>query len=164
VMTHTLGGGPSSRLFRTLRGDHGLCYRVSAEHEHFEDTGLFVISTTTRPQDACRAVQLCATELHRVATEPVGEEELEAARAAMVGRLLRRTETARGSAHWYATRWRAGRMETPDERADAIRAVTAEDVQVVAQRIRSSLGDARLALVGPEDQGESLLATVTAAA
>lgn len=158
VMVHILGGGASSRLFRTLRGEHGLCYQVSAEHEHFEDTGLFMIGTTARPEDSRRAVELCVGELRRMAAEPVDEEELQAARAAMIGSLLRRTETARGTARWYAARWLRGRLETPDERADAIRAVTREEVMAAARRIHSGLPEVRLALVGPEDQGEVLLA------
>jgi predicted Zn-dependent peptidase len=164
VMLHLLGGGPSSRLFRSVRGEHGLCYRISAEHEHFEDAGLFAIATTTRPEDACRAVRLSVGELVRIATVPVGDEELQAARAAMAARVLRHTETAEGSAYWHASRWCRGWLQTPDERAADIRAVTAEEVLAVAQRIRAGLGDARLALVGPEDQGEALLAAAAAAA
>jgi predicted Zn-dependent peptidase len=163
VMVHILGGGASSRLFRSLRGEHGLCYQVSAEHEDFEDTGLFVIGTTTRPGDSRRAVELCAGELRCLATEPVAAEELQAAKAAMIGSLLRRTETARGTARWYAARWLGRRLETQDERADAIRAVTAEQVMAVARRIHAGLPEVRLALVGPEDQGEDLLATAIGA-
>jgi predicted Zn-dependent peptidase len=49
-------------------------------------------------------------------------------------------------------------METPDSRADAISKITAEQVQKVAQRIVAGIPDVRLAFVGPEDQGEDLLA------
>ena len=49
-------------------------------------------------------------------------------------------------------------METPDSRAAAISRVTAEQVQAVAQRIVAGIPDVRLAFVGPEDQGEELLA------
>ena len=49
-------------------------------------------------------------------------------------------------------------METPDSRAEAVSKVTAEQVQRVAQRIVAGMADVRLAFVGPEDQGEDLLA------
>jgi predicted Zn-dependent peptidase len=76
----------------------------------------------------------------------------------MIGRLLRGTETAGASSHWYASRWRAGlAMETPDSRSAAIGAVTAEQVQRVASRIVEHLDDVRLAFVGPRDQGVELL-------
>jgi predicted Zn-dependent peptidase len=162
VMIHILGGGASSRLFQTVRATHGLCYAISAEHEHFEDIGLFLIGTTTRSEDACQAISLCSRELCRMASEPVAEDELAAAKAAMVGRLLRHTETARGSAHWYAARWRAGGLETPDERVDAIRAVTATEVLAVAARLAAGLNEMRLAFVGPDDIGEQLLSAAAA--
>lgn len=91
-------------------------------------------------------------------------EELAGAKSAMIGRLLRSTETAMASARFFGTRWRAGLpLETPDERAQAIAQVTAEEVQAVAQRINAGAEEVRLALVGPEDQGPELLEATQAA-
>jgi len=163
VMTHVLGVGMSSRLFHTVREREGLCYRIGAGHEPFDDAGLFSISTATRPGDAARAVQLSVRELRRMAEETVPADELQAAKASMVGRLLRGTETAGASSHWYASRWRAGlTLETPDRRAESISAVDAAQVQRVARRLVDRIGDVRLALVGPRDQGEELLEAVAA--
>ena len=159
VMTHVLGGGMSSRLFHTVRERNGLCYSIFAHHEGFDDTGMFAISTGTRPKDAARATQLSFAELRRIADEVVPEDELEATKSAMVGRMLRSTETAISLARFFGGRWRAGLpMETPDSRAEAIAAVTPEQVQAVAQRIVAGIGDVRLCFVGPTDQGEELLA------
>jgi predicted Zn-dependent peptidase len=163
VMTHVLGVGMSSRLFHTVREREGLAYRIGAGHEPFDDAGLFSISTATRPDDAARAVELSARELRKLADEPVPADELQAAKASMVGRLLRGTETAGASSHWYASRWRADLpMETPDQRAAAIDAVGAEDVQRVARRLVARIDDVRLAFVGPRDQGEELLSAAVA--
>jgi predicted Zn-dependent peptidase len=159
VMTHVLGGGMSSRLFHTVRERNGLCYSIFSHHEGFEDAGVFVISTGTRPKDARKATELSFAEFRAMAQEPVPEEELAAAKSAMIGRLLRSTETAISLARFYGGRWRAGLpMETPDSRAEAISRVTAEQVQRVAQRIVAGLPEVRLAFVGPEDQGADLLA------
>jgi predicted Zn-dependent peptidase len=158
VMAHILGVGMSSRLFHTVRERAGLAYRIGAGHEPFDDAGLFSISTATRPDDASRAVQLSTREFRRMAEERVPDDELQATKASMIGRLLRGTETAGASSHWYASRWRAGlSLETPDARAAAIAAVSADDVQRVASRIVDHIGDVRLAFVGPRDQGEELL-------
>jgi zinc protease len=158
VMTHILGGGMSSRLFHTVRERNGLCYSIFSHHEGFEDTGVFVISTGTRPKDAHKATELSFTEFRALAETPVPEDELSAAKSAMIGRLLRSTETAISLARFFGGRWRAGLpMETPDSRAEAISRVTAEQVQRVAQRIVAGAGEVRLAFVGPEDQGADLL-------
>ena len=164
VMSHVLGTGMSSRLFHTVREREGLCYRISAGHDAFDDTGLYAISTATRPKDAARAVALSMGELRRMATEPVPDDELQATKASMVGRLLRGTETAGASTHWYAARWRSLLpIETPDQRAATLLDVTAEQVQRVAQRIVAGTDQARLAFVGPRDQGEELLEAAAAA-
>ena len=166
VMTHILGGGMSSRLFQTVRERNGLCYSIFAHHEGFDDAGLFAISTATRPKDARRATQLSFAEFRKLAETRVSTGELAATKSAMIGRLLRSTETAMASARFFGTRWRAGLpLETPDVRADAIAKITVEQVHRVAERIAAGINDVRLALVGPTDQGEELLeATAPAAA
>jgi predicted Zn-dependent peptidase len=158
VMTHILGGGMSSRLFQTVRERNGLCYSIFAHHEGFDDTGLFAISTATRPKDARRATQLSFAEFRKLAETRVTPGELASTKSAMIGRLLRSTETAMASARFFGTRWRAGLpLETPDDRADAIAKITVEQVHTVAQRIAAGIDDVRLAFVGPADQGEELL-------
>jgi len=161
VMTHVLGGGMSSRLFQTVRERQGLCYSIYAHHEGFDDAGLFAISTATRPRDAKRATSLSFRELRKMAAKPVPKAELSAAKSAMIGRLLRSTETAIAGARFFGTRWRAGLpLETPDDRAEAIRKVTADEVLDIAQRIVKRVDEVRLAFVAPEDQGEQLLSAV----
>jgi predicted Zn-dependent peptidase len=163
VMTHVLGGGMSSRLFHTVRERNGLAYSIFSHHEGFEDSGVFVISTGTRPKDARKATELSFTEFRAMAETAVPEDELSAAKSAMIGRLLRSTETAISLARFFGGRWRARLpLETPDSRAEAIAAVSADQVQRVAQRIVAGVGDVRLAFVGPEDQGADLLEATTA--
>jgi len=163
VMTSILGGGMSSRLFQTVRERNGLAYSIFAHHEGFEDAGLFAISTATRPKDARRATVLSFREFRKLAAKRVAREELAAAKSAMIGRLLRSTETAMASARFFGTRWRAGLpLETPDDRADAVSRVTAEEVQHAAERIVAGLGDVRLGFVGPDDRGDELLAATEA--
>lgn len=158
VMTFILGGGMSSRLFHTVRERNGLAYSIFAHHESFEDTGVFAIATGTRPKDAAKAVRLSFRELRRMAARPVPASELAAAKSAMIGGLLRSTETAMASARFYAGRWRARMpLETPDDRAAAISRVTAQEVQRVAERIGAGIDQVRLAFVGPSDQGPQLL-------
>jgi predicted Zn-dependent peptidase len=165
VMTHVLGGGMSSRLFQTVRERNGLCYSIYAHHAGFDDTGLFAIATATRPKDARKATSLAFKEFRKMASKRVAADELAAAKSAMIGRLLRSTETSIASARFYGSRWRAGlRLETPDERADPILKVTAEEVQTIAEEIAGGIGDVRMALVGPSDQGEELLSAIESTA
>ena len=141
-MTHVLGGGMSSRLFQTVRERNGLCYSIYAHHAGFDDTGLFAIATATRPEGRTQSHVLAFKEFRKMASKRVAADELAAAKSAMVGRLLRSTETAIASARFYGSRWRAGLpLETPDDRAEAIMKVTAAEVQSIAEEIASGIGD-----------------------
>jgi predicted Zn-dependent peptidase len=163
VMQHALGGGMSSRLFHTVREREGLCYYIGADHEAYEDAGMFQIYTATRPKDAVRTTRLSFQELRGMAAEPLPAHELATCKESMVGNLLRGTETARGSAAWHARRWRTGLpLRTPLDVAAGIRAVTAEDVLRVAQRIAAGIAGTRLAFVAPADLGTDLLEAVNA--
>jgi len=163
VMQHALGGGMSSRLFHTVREREGLCYYIGADHESYEDAGMFQIYTATRPKDAPRAVSLSMREFRSIVEVPLDDEELEVTKSSMVGSLLRGTETARGSAAWHARRWRIGLpLKTPLDVADELRAVTAADVQRVAERIAVGLPETRLAFVAPSDIGPQILEAVSA--
>jgi predicted Zn-dependent peptidase len=165
VMTHVLGGGMSSRLFQTVRERNGLCYSIYAHHAGFDDTGLYAIATATRPKDARKATSLSFKEFRKMAAKRVAADELDAAKSAMIGRLLRSTETAIASARFYGSRWRARLpLETPDDRADAISKVTSAQVQEVAERIVAGIDDVRMALVGPADQGDELLSAIESTA
>jgi predicted Zn-dependent peptidase len=161
VMTHVLGGGMSSRLFQTVRERNGLAYSIYAHHAGFDDTGLFAIATATRPKDARKATVLTFKEFRKIAAKRVAADELSAAKSAMIGRLLRSTETAIASARFYGSRWRAGLpLETPDQRAEAILQVTAAQVQSIAEEIAEGIPDVRMALVGPTDQGPELFEAI----
>jgi predicted Zn-dependent peptidase len=163
VFTHILGGGMSSRLFQTVRERNGLCYSIYSMHEGFDDAGLFAVATATRPKDARRATKLAFSEFRKLAAKRVSADELAAAKSAMIGRLLRSTETAMASARFYGARWRTGLpLETPDNRADAIAQVTPAQVQAIGDRIVAGIDDVRLAMVGPTDQGEELLSATEA--
>ncbi len=152
VFAHIYGGGMSSRLFQKVREERGLCYSIFAHHEGFDDAGAFVVSTGTRPKDAKETLALALDEFHSLVATPVPADELEAAKSAMTGRLLRATETAMSRARYYGSRWRAGLpLDAPEDRADAIGRVTADEIQHVAARLETGLGLARFAFVGPRD-------------
>src|SRR6202023_4159996 len=98
--------------------------------------GCSAISGAPHRKHARRATQLSFAEFRKLAETRVSAGELAATKSAMIGRLLRSTETAMASARFFGTRWRAGLpLETPDARADAIAKITVEQVHSVAQRI-----------------------------
>jgi predicted Zn-dependent peptidase len=106
-------------------------------------------------------VTTIANELKRIADEPVGSDELEKARGLAKGRFVLQTEAPQGLILFGLRREvLEGRAAEPQEVLDALDAVTADDVQRVAQDVIAR-GGLRLALIGPfedSDRFEKLLA------
>jgi predicted Zn-dependent peptidase len=101
------------------------------------------------------AVQVIADEFARMADERVGSDELEKARSLIKGRFVLRTESPQGLIMYGLNREvLEGHTLEPSELLALIDAVTAEDVQRVAQDLIAA-DKLRLAVIGPfQDRDE----------
>jgi predicted Zn-dependent peptidase len=156
-----LGTGMSSRLFLEVRERRGLAYYVFAYNSSYTDAGTLVAQAGVDLKRAEEAVEVIAAEFRKLADEPVGSEELEKARALAKGRFVLQTESPNGLILFGLRREvLEGKAAEPEELLAGLDAVTAEDVQRVAQDIIGNVG-LRLALIGPFDDAskfEQLLA------
>jgi predicted Zn-dependent peptidase len=144
-----LGDGMGSRLFLDLRERRSLVYDVSTFSASYADAGTFGVHAGFDPDDAGRVIGAILDQLDRICSEPVGAQELERARAYTRGRLELRMEDSGAVAGWIGTgEALLPRILTVDEVIARFDAVTAEDVQRVAQRYVDPAG-ARLAVLGP---------------
>jgi predicted Zn-dependent peptidase len=71
-----LGGGPSSRLFQSIREERGLAYAVTADFMPYQDTGYFSVHTGTSPSRIEPVLDIVLRELHRLKIEPVSPGDL----------------------------------------------------------------------------------------
>jgi predicted Zn-dependent peptidase len=149
-----LGGGMSSRLFTEVRERRGLGYYVFATSQGYTDAGSLYSQAgvdITRIDDA---VSTIANELRRMAEEPVPAQELEKARNFAKGRFVLQIESPHGTIMFGLRREVVeGRATEPEDVLAGLDAVTAEDVQRVAQDVIANRG-LRLALIGPFDDAE----------
>ena len=100
---------------------------------------------------ADEAVGVIADEFRKLADEPVPADELEKSRALAKGRFVLQTESPNGLILFGLRREvLEGQAVEPEELLAGIDAVTAEDVQRVAQDVIGSNG-MRLAVIGPFD-------------
>jgi predicted Zn-dependent peptidase len=97
-------------------------------------------------------VRTIAGELRRMASEPVPAAELEKARAFAKGRFVLGIESPHGTI-MYGLRREVllGQAEEPEAMLAGLDAVTAEDIQRVAQDVITEL---KLAVIGPFDDPE----------
>jgi predicted Zn-dependent peptidase len=155
-----LGGGMSSRLFTEVREKRGLAYYVFALNQGYTDTGTLFAQAGVDINRIDEAVTTIVAELKKIADEPVPSEELEKARSFAKGRFVLQLETPQNLLLFGLRREvLEGRVADPTEVLEGLDAVTAEDVQRVAQDLISD-DRLRLALIGPfddADQFEKLL-------
>jgi predicted Zn-dependent peptidase len=167
MVSTVLGSGMSSRLFTEVRERRGLAYYIYALNHSYVDTGTLYSQGGVDVKRVDEAVETIAREFRRIADEPVDTEELEKSRNLAKGRFVLQLENPQGLI-LYGLRREVleGRAPDPQEVLDALDAVTAEDVQRVAQDLLASHGP-NLALIGPfEDAArfEEILAAETVAA
>ena len=161
LLTTVLGSGMSSRLFTEVRERRGLAYYVFSSNAAFLDAGSLYAQAGVDIQRIDDAVSTIAAEVRRMAEEPVPAAELEKARAFAKGRFVLGIESPHGTI-MYGLRREVllGEAEEPEAMLAGLDAVTAEDIQRVAQDVVGK--QLKLAVIGPfEDAArfERLLAS-----
>ncbi|HEY7037629.1 MAG TPA: pitrilysin family protein [Methylomirabilota bacterium] len=147
VLSTVLGGGMAGRFFSELRDRAGLAYTTGTQYPTRVENSYFLAHLGTAPENAGRAETALREQLERVRREPVSEDELRVAKAYVLGNLAmdRRTNARQA---WYLAAYEEDSVghEFLDRYVGAVRAVTAADVQRVAQRY---LAVARTVVVQP---------------
>jgi len=154
LLATVLGTGMSSRLFTEVRERRGLAYYVFGINHSYTDAGSLYSQAGVDINRADEAVEVIAHELKRIAEEPVGAAELEKSRNLAKGRFLLQLENPQGMILFGLRREvLEGEAVEPQEIQDGLDAVTAEDIQRVAQNVIGGHG-LNLALIGPFDDAE----------
>ncbi len=97
---HILGGGEllNSRLLASLREKEGLTYSVTTEFRGSRGERPWTLAMQNNPKDVDTALRSVRTELERIRTAPPTDDELDQARATLVGGMLMTMETNAGIA------------------------------------------------------------------
>ncbi len=153
LLATVLGGGMSSRLFTEVRERRGLAYYVFSNNSSFLDAGSLMAQAGVDIQRIDDAVSTIAAELRRIAAEPVPAAELEKARAFTKGRFVLGIESPHGTLMFGLRREvLLGAAEEPEAMLAGLDAVTADDLQRVAQDVVGK--QLRLAVIGPFEDAE----------
>jgi predicted Zn-dependent peptidase len=151
LLSTVLGGGMSSRLFTEVRERRGLAYYVFGLNHSYTDAGSLYAQAGVDINRIDEAVTTIAAELRKIAAEPVPADELEKARSFSKGRFVLQLESPQGLIVFGLRKEvLEQRAPDPEEILAALDAVTAEDVQRVAQNLIAD-DRLRLALIGPFD-------------
>jgi predicted Zn-dependent peptidase len=146
-----LGTGMSSRLFLEVREKRGLAYYCYGMNSSYTDAGTLYAQGGVDIKRVDEAVKVIADEFRKLADEAVPADELEKSRALAKGRFVLQTESPNGLILFGLRREvLEGKASEPEELLAGLDAVTAEDVQRVAQDMIGGNG-IRLAVIGPFD-------------
>lgn len=137
VMNYIFGGGGfGSRLMDEVREKRGLTYGIYsslADYRHLDVVG---ISTSTKNESAAEVLKLIAEAMKSMQTTPVTEKELADAKSYITGSMpLALSSTDQIASIILNLRVDGVPIDYLDHYADKINAVTAADIQRVADRI-----------------------------
>jgi len=138
LLNDLLGGSVSSRLFQSIREEHGLAYSVYSSVVSYSDAGYLWIYLATRPDAAQKAINLVLEELGALCEIPVPDEELARMKEHLKGNFMLGLESTASRMSslaqqeiYFGTRFEMDRILA------GIDAVDAEGVQQLAQRLFS---------------------------
>ncbi len=149
LLSVILGENMSSRLFQTVREQHGLAYAIQSAAHMFQDTGAFVISAGLDRDRLDAAMGLVVKEMKRIKEALVGKAELERAKDYAVGQIRMGLESTSSQMMWIGEHFMSyGHLITPEETIMSLRAVTPEEIRRVAMDLLRP-GRSSVAMVTP---------------
>ncbi len=129
-------GGPAmnSRLNVAIREHYGFCYNIESQYIPFSDTGLFYIYAGVDLDAQEKARKLIVNELTRIADTPLSTAQLRAAQRQMIGQMAINDDFGMNEMQAIGKAYLCyDHVNTLEEMNDDLMAVTADDLQRVAQ-------------------------------
>lgn len=153
-----LGGGPAARLFLNLREDKGYTYGAYSNFSGSKFRGTWISSSEVRTDVTEGAMKEFMYELKRLRDEKVTADELENAKRAIVGNFALSLEQPQSLLQNIILQkiynLPADYWDTYPQR---VAAITAEDIQTVAQKY-IDLGHLQIVAVGDASKTRTVLA------
>ena len=159
VLSSVLGDGSSSRLFQSVREEHGLAYSVYSFFASLADAGSFGVYVGCQPAKAEQALSLIRSELEAIREKGVTDAELARAKGQLRGSLVLGLEdTSSRMSRLAKAELLSGELPSLSEVLRRIDAVTSDEVnELAAELFGQSLS---LAVVGPFDDDAPLRSAV----
>ena len=134
VLNTLFGAGMTSKLFMNVREKLSLCYSISSAY--YGSKGIVTVSAGIDADQETNARNEILRQLSACCEGDITDEELSAAREAILS-ALRATHDSPGAIEsYYSTAALSGMGMTPERYAEAVRAVTRDRVAAAARSIR----------------------------
>lgn len=155
LTNNILGGGISSRLYRSIREERGLVYHIESEYHAYRDAGLLIVEGSTTPENLMQVLALTLVEMGQLVfgDKPVDAEELWKTKMHLRGQHLLAGENSNTRMSRLATQeFYFGEHIPSDDILAKIDSPTHHDLQrFTNQTFKDVLGKTTIAIVGPGD-------------
>ncbi|KKR89175.1 MAG: putative zinc protease [Candidatus Wolfebacteria bacterium GW2011_GWA2_42_10] len=149
VLVNILGSGMSSRLFQKIRDEMGAAYYIRAEADLFTDHGYLAVFAGVDNKRIEEVIKAILEEFRKLSQKAVDEKELQKSKDHLLGNLMLSLETSDELASFYGGQEiLTKKLIGPDELAQKIQAVKAEEIMAVAKDIFQN-NKLNLAIIGP---------------
>ncbi|QKX00854.1 insulinase family protein [Wolbachia endosymbiont of Dipetalonema caudispina] len=136
VLDSILGSGMSSRLFQEIREKQGLAYSVYSFNSSYTDTGMFSIFASTDSSNLNKLLKSITTELKKLPTNDLKEEEVNRAKERVKSQILMSRECvnsrAKALGYYYSN---YNRYISKNELIKKISTVTITDIKKTVKKL-----------------------------
>src|SRR5690606_1343712 len=101
LLSATLGGGMSSRMFIRIRERLGLAYYISTSYNNYLDAGSFIIHSGLKVSSAPQALEVILDELRKVRKDGISSAELRKSKEYIKGKIALAMEDPQDKMEWY---------------------------------------------------------------
>ena len=135
ILSISLGGGMSSRLFQEVREKRGLCYSIYAFHWGFSDIGLFGVHAASSEDGLHDLIPVILEQLYKV-SEKIDQKELDRAREQYRASLVMSQESPSSRAETIARQMLLyGRPIPASETLERLSLLTVDRLTDLAERL-----------------------------
>ena len=134
VMCAILGGTATSKLFTNVREKKSLCYYCMSRFYRLK--GIMVIESGVETANIEAAKSAILNEIEEMKNGNISDFEINSAKLAIVNSFRSIVDTVTGITSWYSTQLMDASVDTPEQAAAKINAVTKDEIIAAANKLQ----------------------------
>ncbi len=134
LMCAVLGGTATSKLFTNVREKKSLCYYCLSRFYRLK--GIMVVESGVETDNIEAAKAAILNEIEEIKKGNISDFELNSAKLAVVNSFRSIVDTVTGIASWYSTQLMDASVDTPEQAAAKINAVTKDEIIAAANKLQ----------------------------
>ena len=133
LMCAILGGTASSKLFLNVREKKSLCYYCMSRY--FRLKGIMIVESGVENTNLEAAKSAILGEIEELKKGNITDFEINSAKLAIVNSFRSIVDTDTGLASWYSSQLMDSSVDTPEQAAEKINAVTKDEIVAAANKL-----------------------------